>query len=184
MFRVLVSGQGGVPPCPGLQNIGQRRCSAANHGSALPLQPHASLLHKAPFPKVRGSRCAKAPLGAPHRCAPFGYRKQALCKVACAGQRARQPPSLPGRGYTPYAPTPGRPGVLLCPSFQAGASRSVLASGLRPVVLCVPRPPWASPLRGIGPRGLPVRPQGAPSARARVRGSGADAPPAMLDRSL
>ena len=28
---------------------------------------------------------------------PDGFPKQALCKVACARQRARQPPALPGR---------------------------------------------------------------------------------------
>jgi hypothetical protein len=27
-------------------------------------------------------------------------------------------------------------------------------------LLCLPRPPWASPLRGIGLRGLPVCPRG------------------------
>ena len=156
-------------PCN--RSIRQRRRRAANHGAALPLRPHASLLHKAPFPKVRGSRYAKAPLDAPHRCAPFGYRKQALCKVAYAGQRARQPPSLPGRGYTPYAPSPGCPCVVLCPGFQSGASRIVLVSGLRPIRLCVP-PPTLGPRRCAAWLGavLPVRPpRGLPqSARLRV----------------
>ena len=37
-----------------------------------PLLPHASLLHNAALPSVPASRYAKAPLGACHRCAPFG----------------------------------------------------------------------------------------------------------------
>jgi len=39
---------------------------------ARPLRPPASLLHNAALPSVPASRCAKAPLGAGHRCAPFG----------------------------------------------------------------------------------------------------------------
>ena len=46
------SGHGGVPPWPSIQSAGQRRRRAASHGSALPLRPHATLLHKAAFPKV------------------------------------------------------------------------------------------------------------------------------------
>ena len=37
-----------------------------------PLRPPASLLHNAALPSVPASRCAKAPLGAGHRFAPFG----------------------------------------------------------------------------------------------------------------
>ena len=156
---------------PSSRIVSQRRRWAASHGAAPPLRLHASLLHKAPFPKVRGSRYAKAPLDAPHRCAPFGYRKQALCKVAYAGQRARQPPSLPGRGYTPYAPSPGRPCVVLCPGFQSGASRIVLVSGLRPVMLCVP-PPTVGPRRCAAwlRAELPVRPPRGLPQSAQNRG--------------
>jgi len=39
---------------------------------ARPLRPPASLLHNAALPSVPASRCAKAPLGAGHRFAPFG----------------------------------------------------------------------------------------------------------------
>ena len=146
-----------------------RRYSYATTVGTPPLRPPASLLHNAAFPKVRGSRYAKAPLDAPHRCAPFGHRKLALCKVACAGQRAGQPSSLPGRGYTSYAPSPGRPCVVLCPGFQSGASRIVLVSGLRPVTWCVP-PPTLGPRRCAAwlraelpvrpPRGLPQSARG------------------------
>jgi hypothetical protein len=47
--RFSVSSQGGVPPCPSTQSISQRRRRAASHGAALPLRPHAALLHKAVF---------------------------------------------------------------------------------------------------------------------------------------
>ena len=47
------------------------RCVRGSCG-ARPLRPPASLLHNAALPSVPASRCAKAPLGAGHRCAPFG----------------------------------------------------------------------------------------------------------------
>ena len=66
---VSASGQGGVPPCPRTT-----RLSCGMHGSCgtRPLRPPASLLHNAALPSVPASRCAKAPLGAGHRFAPFG----------------------------------------------------------------------------------------------------------------
>lgn len=86
---VPVSGQGGKPPCPCTRSVDQRRRRAAIHGAAPPLRPPAALLHKAPFHKVPGSRCAKAPLGARHRFAPSrvyetglmqsGLRSSQLC---------------------------------------------------------------------------------------------------------
>lgn len=68
-FVVSVSGQGGVPPCPG--------CTRLSRGTR-PLRPHASLLHKAAFYKVCASRCAKAPLGVTHRYAPYRVYKIGL----------------------------------------------------------------------------------------------------------
>ena len=61
---VPVSGQGGKPPCPCTRSVDKRRRRAASHGVASPLRPPAALLHKAPFHKVRCSRCAieSAPL--------------------------------------------------------------------------------------------------------------------------
>ncbi len=134
----LVSGNGGVPPLPGSQRVGQRRRRAASHGVAPPLRPPASLLHKAAFHKVRCSRCAKAPLGAPHRCAPFGFMKQALCKVASA-------PSC----------------CVLSSGFWPGASRSTSASGLRPCMGPCPRPP-SGPRRfaALARAACPSAPQG------------------------
>jgi len=67
-----------------------------------PLRPPASLLHNAALPSVSASRCAKAPLGAGHRCAPLW-----LSRHRSIGQALR----------------------AVC-----------LVSGLRPVILCVPRP--------------------------------------------
>lgn len=66
---VSASGHGGIPPCPRTTKL-----SRGVRGScgARPLRPPASLLHNAALPSVPASRCAKAPLGAGHRCAPFG----------------------------------------------------------------------------------------------------------------
>lgn len=101
---------------------------------------------------------------------PCGFPKQALCKVACAGQRARQPSALPGR-WRALRAAAWSPWCWCCGlGVWSGASRYVLASGLRPVVWCQPPPTrWASPLRGIGPCAQPARlpPKGAPSVRAR-----------------
>ena len=53
---------------------------------------------------------------------------------------------------------------------KSGASRNVLVSGLRPVILCVPRPP-CGPRRcaALALRWVPIRPQGAPSAQRQIR---------------
>ena len=74
-----------------------------------------------------------------------------------------------------------RPGVMLRWGFQSGAARFVVFCGLRQVILCVPRLPWATPLCGISLRaGLPIRPQGAPSDPRESKWNsvkGAAAPP-------
>ena len=58
--------------------------------------------------------------------------------------------------------------AIVAPGHQSGASRIVLVSGLRPVMLCVPRPPWGLAAARHWPcAGLPVRPQGAPSAQRK-----------------
>ena len=66
---VSASGHGGVPPCPGITRLSRGMCGSCG---TRPLRPPASLLHNAALPSVPASRCAKAPLGAGHRCAPFG----------------------------------------------------------------------------------------------------------------
>jgi hypothetical protein len=65
---VSASGQCGVPQCPATTRLS---LVVRNICSPRPLRPPASLLHNAALPSVPGSRCAKAPLGAGHRCAPF-----------------------------------------------------------------------------------------------------------------
>jgi hypothetical protein len=71
--------------------------------------------------------------------------------------------------FAPYAPPSGSLVVVVAPWHWSGAPRSVLVSGLRPVMLCVPRPPlWASPLRGIGPALVcPSAPKGLPQPSAK-----------------
>ena len=67
---------------------------------------------------------------------------------------------------TPYAPPSGSLVVVVALWHWSGASRSVLVSGLRPVILCVPRPPCGLAAARHWPcAGLPVRPQGAPSSQ-------------------
>jgi hypothetical protein len=65
----LLSGQCGVPQWPDTTKL-----SRGMRGScgARPLRPPAALLHNAALSSVPASRCAKAPLGAGHRYAPFG----------------------------------------------------------------------------------------------------------------
>lgn len=97
---------------------------------------------------------------------PHGFPKQALCKVAFAGVgRTAVGASRSLRALRTVVCTP-----LWCASTVALIRRCALRFGQwpRPVMWCLPRPPWASPLRGIGLRGLPVRPQGAPSEPRKV----------------
>ena len=104
------------------------------------------------FRPLEPDLCAKASPGAGHRCAPFGWRQQALCKVAFAGV---------GRAAV------GASRVVCAPlwvSWHRGIGQALRAlwsvSGLRPVMWCVPPPTLvlrrcaASALRA----GLPVRP--------------------------
>ena len=81
----------------------------------------------------------RAPLVAPTASAPFGCRQQALCQILPL-ESGRQPSALPGH-CVPYAP----PSVALVVCWHLGISQALravcLVSGLRPVILCVPRPP-------------------------------------------
>ena len=152
------SARGSASPRAGSRNVGQRRRRAATHGAALPLRPHAALLHKAAFWKVAGSLCAKAALGASHRCAPSRVSKIGLMQ---SGLRSAAGASVVSASRSLARPMRCRLCALVLVRRRgvwSGASRSVLVSGLRPSCGVCPRPPWASPLRGFGPRGLPVRP--------------------------
>ena len=162
---------------PGNQSIVQRRRRAAGQGAALPLQPHAALLHKAAFWQVPGSRCAKAPLGARHRFAPFGLSKQALCKVAFAGYGCVSRPRFPVAG-APYARSPEHPcGVL---GFGYSVWRFALGFGQWPAAMfhpTNPRPPQGPAASRQRPwRGCPIRPQGGSHCRAPGRLSALVAP--------
>ena len=156
------SGHGGVPPCPRTT-----RLSRGVRGScgARPLRPPASLLHNAALPSVPASRCAKAPLGAGHRFAPCRVKATGVMQSGLRWSRSHSRRRFPVVG-TPYAPPSG----ALCGYRGTVASvrrcaQCFLVSGLRPVILCVPRPPCGLAAARLWPcAGLPVRPQGAPSA--------------------
>ena len=102
---VSVSGHGGIPPCPRTT-----RLSRGVRGScgARPLRPPASLLHNAAFCKVQGSRCAKAPLGAPHRFAPIQVYKTGVMQSGLRWSRSHSRRRFPV-ACTPYAPPSARP---------------------------------------------------------------------------
>ena len=139
---------------------GTTKLSRGLRGScgARPLRPPASLLHNAAFYKVVASRCARPALGFVHRCAPSRVYKTHPMQSTCAGcgrvSRWRSPVAS-----APYAPPPGRPGSSR--GAVALVRRSALWSwcGLRPVLLCVPRPPLGlATLRGPRPCAGSARP--------------------------
>lgn len=102
---VPVSGQGGVPPCPGTTRLsrGRRGCCGVH-----PLRPPASLLHNAALPSVPASRCAKAALGAGHRCAPCRVKATGVMQSGLRWSRSHSRQRFPV-ACTPYAPPPARP---------------------------------------------------------------------------
>jgi hypothetical protein len=102
---VSVSGQGGVPPCPGTTKL-----SRGFRGScgARPLRPPASLLHNAALPSVPASRCAKAPLGAGHRFAPCRVKATGVMQSGLRWSRSHSRRRFPVVG-TPYATPSARP---------------------------------------------------------------------------
>ena len=114
----------------------------------------AKKLHKVAFANVSGSRSAKAPLCAQHRSAPFGVRKQTLCKIS-AFALARVPLLTASRFALLAAPLLTH--ALGSLSFNQHASRGVvlrpIAPPARPLAL-VASPQFA--VRGW----LPVRPPG------------------------
>lgn len=120
------------------------------------------------FAKCRAVVALKLHL-VPHTASrPFGFTKQALCKVAFAGG---------GRAAVGASRSLARPTrrrlralvVVVAVWHQSGAARGVL--GQWPAAshgVCAPAHPCASPLRGISPARWSARPPpvGAPSARA------------------
>ena len=143
---------------PGTRSIVQRRRKAASIVGARPLRPPAALLHKAPFCEASASRYAKATLCAGRRCAPYGFTKKALCKVAYAGSGRVNRRRLPVAS-APYAPPPGHPFRWRGPLASVSALRAVfqsVACGQSPRISParpkrlrrLPRPPpWGSHIR-------------------------------------
>lgn len=138
---------------------------------ARPLRPPASLLHNAALPSVPASRCAKAPLGAGHRCAPYRVKATGVMQSGLRWSRSHSRRRFQVVG-TPYAPPSARP----C-GYRGGLAlvrRCALCYGRWPAashLVCAPAHPCASPLRGISPARWSARPppKGAPSARAPNR---------------
>jgi len=165
---VSVSGHGGVPPCPG-----RTRLSLGGSGScgARPLRPHASLLHKAAFCEVLGSRCAKAPLGAVHRWrALAGSQNRPYAKWPALGA------GVSAVGATPVAARPPRQHLAPCGGRGTWAlvrrcARCCLSVAFgQSSCVCPAHPCGPAAARLWALRGLPVRPQGAPCSTALGQG--------------
>ena len=107
---VSASGHGGVPPCPGFTKLSR---GVRGVCSVRPVRPPASLLHNAAFCKVQGSRCAKAPLGAPHRFAPIQVYKTGVMQSGLRWSRSHSRQRFPVPG-APYAPPSARPCGCAC----------------------------------------------------------------------
>jgi len=97
------------------------------------ITPHCIQCAPVTAPKLR--------LVAPTAGAPCGCRQQALCKVAFAGYGR----TAVGATWSLARPTRRRLCALVV-CLHRGISQALravwLVSGLRPVILCVPRPPW------------------------------------------
>ena len=109
------------------------------------------------FGEVAGSRCAKAPLGVSHRCAPSRVSKTGLMQN---GLRSAAGASAVGAPRSLARPTRRRL-VALVLVLRPGClvRRFALCSGQWPAASLCCQPPltrWASPLRAE----LPVRPPG------------------------
>ncbi len=153
---VLVSGHGGVPPCPITTKLSR---DVRDSRDTCPLRPPASLLHKAAFWKVLASRCAKAPLGVAHRFAPWRVSKIGLMQSGLRWCRRVSRRRSPVAG-APYAPPTGRPCACRGWLVWSGAPRYIVCQWPAASLRCVP-PPTLRALpasRALVPRGLPVRP--------------------------
>ena len=165
----LISGHGGVPPCPG-----STRLSRGARGScgARPLRDPLrgpSGLHRVLFCKVAASRCAKAPLCGVHRFAPSRVYKTHPMQSTFAGygRTAVGAPrslcsALRAASWLPFG----------CCGTVALVRRSAQCSGQWPAAIpCVCAPPTLVGLaaaRRLALRWVPVRPQGAPSTQRKI----------------
>ena len=155
------SARGSASPRAGSRNVGQRRRRAATHGAALPLRPHAALLHKAAFWKVAGSRCAKAALGASHRCAPSRVSKIGLMQSGLRSAAGASAVSAPRSLARP--PRCRLCALGACSAWGCLVRRFAQCSSQWPsaIMWCLPPPTLGlAAARHWPARGLPVRPQG------------------------
>ncbi len=137
--------------------------------------PATAKLHNAALPSVSASQ-SQAPFVAVTASRPSGEGNGPLCKIAFAGVGR----TAVGTFRSHPRPTRRRlaPLWLLWHCGIGLALRAgCLVSGLRPVMLCVPRPPlWPRRCAALAPRWVPIRPQGAPSSQRHGQ-----APPAAAD---
>ena len=148
-----VSGQGGLPPCPGTTRLsrGVRGSCGTRPLRQSYIKPHCPQCQ----PVSRKLLWCPAPLRA-LRVKATGFMQNCLGWVRSHSRRRFPAASAP------YAPPAGSLVAVVALWHWSGALRSVLVSGLRPVMLCVPPPTLGGlPLRGFGPaRHCPSAPQG------------------------
>ena len=137
-----VSGHGGVPPCPSCTKLSR---GARGSCGARPLRQSYITPHCPQCPPVSRKLLLWQPPLHALRVKATGVMQNCLCWVRSHSSRRSTVASAP------YAPPAGSLVAVVASWHWPGASRWVLVSGLRPVRVCEPRPPWASPLRGIGP---------------------------------
>jgi hypothetical protein len=116
-------------------------------------------LHKKALHEAVASQ-SQAPLMPSTAGAPCGFMQHFLCKIAYAGPGVSVAGAL--RSVPALRAANCRPGAVLALWLWSVASQVFLVSGLRPCILCLPRPPWGlATLRvALALRGLPVRPRG------------------------
>ena len=164
MLCRLVSGQCGVPQCPGTTRLSLGVCRS---WGTRPLRPPAALLHNAALPSVPASRCAKAPLGAGHRFAPYRVKATGVMQSGLRWSRSHSRRRFPVVG-TPYAPRAVRPcGCRGTWGLVRRCAQCFWSVACGQSCCVCPAHPWASPLRGIGPeRSARPPPRGSLSPRA------------------
>lgn len=151
------------------------RLGLANRGflgscGAPPLRPPAALVHNAAFQKVQGSRCAKASLGAPHRCAPSRVSKTGLMQSGLRWIRSHSRRRSPVAGTRPTRRRLHALVVCLHRGIAQALRAVCLVSGLWPVVLCVPPPTlWPRRCAALARAVCPSTPQGGSLSRAPSR---------------
>ena len=160
-------GTAGIPPCPGTTKLSRGECGSCGTRPLRDPLRGPSGLHRVRFCEVAASQ-SPAPFVAATAWRPGGFTKITLCKVPSLGTVA-QLSAFPGRFRALHA-TSWLP--CGCCGTVALVRRFAQCSGQWPAashVVCAP--PTLGPRRcaALAPRGLPVRPQGAPSVRAAAQ---------------